>query len=234
VGNDFASIWSVSFVIAFLGVAALWLLVPRAVRHTDTPPPPPVAPARPLLEPRFIALTACATLLAVVTISDAFVYLLLQEKTGVAGAYLPLFYVATAASYMAFSVPVGRIADRIGRRTVLLLGYLVLAAVYALLAATSEVGRPLQLACLALLGLYYAGTEGILVALASTVAPSARRATGIAVLVSCIGLGKLMSSLWFGWIWQTFGTTVSLVVFLGGLLFTVTLVAVWLGGRRGA
>jgi MFS family permease len=232
VADDFASIWTVSFVVACLGVAALWLFVPA---RTDAAAPSTVsAPSepRPLLTPRFVALTGCATVLALVTVSDAFIYLLLQEKTGNSVAYVPLFYVATALSYMALSIPVGRIADRFGRRAVLLGGYLVLACVYGLLLSSTAAGLPVALACLALLGLYYAATEGILVALASSIVPSAQRTTGIAALVTCIGIGKLGSSIMFGWVWQTYGTATSLVVFLGSLLVTVTLAAAWLGAAR--
>jgi MFS family permease len=135
---------------------------------------------------------------------------------------------------MAFSVPVGRLADRMGRRAVLCGGYFVLAAIYVVLASVDSVALPLQLACLALLGLYYAGTEGILVALASALVPAARRTTGIAVLVSAIGLGKLTSSVAFGWSWQTFGSAATLVAFVGGLLVAIAIAAVWLGARQHA
>lgn len=234
VANDYGSIWAVSFVVACLGVAALWLFVPGGNAVGDRAAVRAPAVRQPLLEPRFVALTVCATLLALVTISDAFIYLLLNEKSGGGGTYIPLFYVATAASYMALSIPVGRIADRFGRRTVLLGGYVVLGAVYVLLATAANVGLPLQLACLALLGLYYAATEGILVALASAVVPSARRTTGIAALVTCIGLGKLGSSVLFGWVWQTYGTTTAVLAFLACMLVAVPIAAAWLGARRHA
>lgn len=235
VQNDFSAIWVVSFVIASLGVAALVLFVPARRASLARPiAAAPRATAGPsvLLDPRFVALTACATLLAALTVSDAFIYLLLQEKSGAASGFVPLFYVATATAYMAFSVPVGRLADRIGRRTVLCAGYLVLVTIYAVLASATNIALPLQLACLALLGLYYAGTEGILVALASAIVPTARRTTGIAVLVSAIGLGKLVSSIAFGWSWQTFGSTATLVAFVSGLLIAVAIAATWLGARR--
>jgi MFS family permease len=233
VESDFDSIWVVSFVIACLGVAALWLFVPkRAAVAAAARRQEPNAQRTALLEPRFVVLTACATLLALVTVSDAFLYLLVQEKAGTGGAYLPLFYVVTAAAYMALAVPVGRIADRFGRLPVLLCGYLVLAIVYAVLASATSVALPLQLACLALLGLYYAGTEGILLAIASAIAPAARRTTAIAVLVSCIGLGKLVSSVLFGWAWQTFGAATAIGAFLGGLLVASAVAGTALGGRR--
>jgi MFS family permease len=232
VQNDFASIWTVSFVIACLGVAALWLLVPRrGARHA---PPDREAPATRAhwLEPRFITLASCATLLAFVTVSDAFIYLLLQEKSGAGAGYMPLLYVGTAAFYMAFSVPVGRLADRLGRRSVLLGGYVVLGGIYVIVATASNASLPLQLACLALLGLYYAATEGILVALASALVPAARRASGIAALVSSIGLGKLASSISFGWLWQTFGTMTAVAVFFVGLLLVVPATAALLRSHR--
>jgi MFS family permease len=234
VESDFDSIWLVSFVIACLGVAALWLFVPKqtaaatSARRRETN-----VQRTALLEPRFVVLTGCAALLALVTVSDAFLYLLLQEKAGTGVTYLPLFYVVTAGAYMALSMPVGRIADRFGRLPVFLCGYLVLALVYGVLGSLSTVAFPLQLACLGLLGLYYAATEGILLAMASTIAPAARRTTAIAVLVTCIGLGKLASSVLFGWAWQTFGARASIAAFLGCLLTAVVVATTLLGGRRG-
>ena len=50
-------------------------------------------------------LTVAATALALATISDAFVYLTLQRSLDFDARFLPLLYVATAASYMLLAVP---------------------------------------------------------------------------------------------------------------------------------
>src|SRR5690349_15740483 len=78
----FDAVWITSFAFAVLGVAALWLFVPKSapmVAHG-------LAAALPwagLRSRRFIALAACGGLLAMSSISDGFIYLLLQQKSAV-------------------------------------------------------------------------------------------------------------------------------------------------------
>lgn len=236
IGDDFTAIWLVSFVIACLGLAALWLFVPSRTAALEQTPtaatvtPPPWRTA--FAEPRFVALAVCGALLASTTISDAFVYLMLQEKGSLGGQMLPLFFVATAAAYMLFSIPVGRAADRFGRRRVLLTGYATLVVLYAIVAASTHIAWPLQVLCLALLGLYYAATEGVLMALVSALVPAPLRTTGLALLLTGIGLGKLVSSVLFGWSWQTLGLETTVMLFMASLSLILLGTAVWLGAWR--
>ena len=73
------------------------------------------------------------------------------------------------------------------------------------------------LACLLLFGLYYAATEGILMAMASAIIPAELRTSGLAILATLIGLAKMISSLLFGWLWQFTSTEVAIAVFGVGL-----------------
>ena len=83
-------------------------------------------------EPRMRHLAVSAFLLSVTTISDAFVYLMLQRRTQLSIGGFPLLYVGTSASYLVFAVPMGRLADRVGRFPVFIAGYLLLTALYAI------------------------------------------------------------------------------------------------------
>jgi MFS family permease len=215
----FDVVWMTSFVFALLGVAALWLYVPKSAARRSPDEQPISRRSLPILisSRRFLTLTGCAMLLSVATVSDAFIYLVLQEKGGTNAGFVPLFYVATAASYMLFSIPVGVCADRFGRARILVGGYFALALVYFVLAALPTVSVTVQVACLLLLGLYYAGTEGVLVAMVSTMVTRETRTTGIAVLATAVALGKVGSSLLFGWIWETRGVWNAIAAF-GGLL----------------
>jgi MFS family permease len=100
------------------------------------------------------------------------------------------------------------------------------------LLASPASGLALQIGCLLLLGLYYAGTEGVLMALASLVVPAEKRTTGLAVVATSVGVGKLLSSVFFGWMWQTYGTQTSIAVFAATLLAAMIGVGIWLWCRH--
>jgi MFS family permease len=223
--GGFDVLWVTSSLFAILGVAALWLYVPkpkdslflndgRVSRRSLSSL---------FASPHFVALTGCGLILSVGTANDGFIYLVLQDKGGTNSGFLPLFFVATAFSYMLFSIPVGLCADRFGRVPVFLSGYAVLGLIYLLLLFMPAIGPTTQVGCLLLLGLYYAGTEGVLMAMMSAAVPPELRASGLAVLASAIALGKMGSSLLFGWIWDTYGVWSAILTF--GAILMVALPA---------
>lgn len=216
------AVWVTSFFFAVIGVAVLWLFVPGAKAIVAAASTAETAVTRPAWSPwrsrRFLALTACGALLAGTTISDGFLYLLLQQKSATPAGFFPLFYVITAAAYMLLSIPAGRLADRTSRSRVFLGGYAVLVVLYMLLLFVDKVSTGELIGCLILFGLYYAGTEGILMALVSVVIPPAHRTSGIAIVGTAIGVTKLLSSVAFGALWQWIGirgAVITFVVFLG-------------------
>ena len=210
----FDAVWVASFVFAVLGVAALWLFVPPSTPRSASTTAVSAAPLAALLRSkRFIALAGCGSLLALTTVSDGFIYLMLQEKSGLAAGYFPLLYVATATGYMLFSIPAGRLADHTSRAAVFLGGYAILILLYAVLFWLEGATTPMLVGCLLLLGVYYAATEGVLMAMASATIPAERRTGGIAIVATGIGLGKLVSSVLFGTLWQAIGPQKSVLVF---------------------
>ena len=226
----FDVLWVTSFLFAILGVAALWLYVPRPKAGLF---PQPFLEERRisrrslsvlLTSPHFVALMVCGLFLSVGTANDGFIYLLLLKKGDTNSGFLPLFYVATAASYALFSIPAGICADRFGRRSIFLGGYAVLGIIYSLLLFMPAVGLPGQAGCLFLLGLYYAGTEGVLMAMASAAVPPEMRASGLAILATAIAMGKAVSSLLFGWIWVAYGVQSAIFTF-GAILMAAMLAA---------
>lgn len=203
----FDAVWVMSFAFAVLGVAVLWLFVPRAsgalfdtARENRKTTIKSVWHSR-----RFVALSCCGAMFAFATISDGFLYLMMQERSATPTGFFPLFYVLTAAAYMLASVPAGRLADRTSRTAIFLSGYIVLGIIYALLWASASLSTGMLVSLLAILGLYYAATEGVLLALASAVIPAERRTIGIAIVATGIGFAKVASSVVFGWLWQTVG-----------------------------
>jgi MFS family permease len=106
-----------------------------------------------LRQREFRTTTVQATLLATVTLSDAFVYLLLQHRLDVPLVWFPLLPLGTASVYMVLAAPVGRLADSWGRRRVFVAGNAAMLAVYVVLLAPLPAAAVLLLA-LALHGVY--------------------------------------------------------------------------------
>lgn len=226
----FDAVWLTSFAFAILGLSVLWLFVknPRTLSARDRVAFSWREISTHLAAGKFWKLAAIGALLSLMTISDGFLYLLLQRRTGLAVGFFPLFYVATAIGYMLLAIPVGSLADRWGRRPVLFFGYLAVGLIYLFLLATNVTGLPAVLFCLALFGVYYASTEGVLTAMASNVVPAAYRTSGLAILATSVSCGKLGSSVVFGWLWQTRGTQTALSALGIGLLAAILVSAFWL------
>ncbi|MGW2661994.1 MFS transporter [Nocardia tengchongensis] len=199
------AVFVASFCIAAFGVLVLVLFVRD---HRDQQPAKGTVSISALgglirLAPvRRLTLAAC--LAGMVTIGDGFVYLLLQQREHLSVSWFPLLAVGTNLSYLIFATPLGLLADRIGRLPVVLGGYTALALVYLLLFGPLG-GTPLVLAALALYGLFYAATDGVLMALAGPVLPEALRTTGIALIQTGQALSYLVSSVLFGLAWTVWG-----------------------------
>jgi MFS family permease len=148
--------------------------------------------------------------------SDGFVYLLLQRRLDFDPTYLPLLFVGTATAFMLLAVPLGSLADRIGRRKVFLAGYAILVAIYASLLLPAP-GLAGLVVILVALGAYYAATDGVLMALVSTTLPTELRASGLAVLVTGTSIGRLLASVTFGALWSAYGAETAVTVFAVGL-----------------
>jgi MFS family permease len=165
-------------------------------------------------------LVVIGSALALFTISDGFLYLALQRHLDFDERFLPLLFTGSALAYMLLAVPMGRLADRVGRGRVFLGGYALVLPVYVslLLPATGAAVLPLYLLCV---GAYYAATEGVLVALASTLVPRSLVGSGLALLVTATSLTKLLASLMLGSIWTWFGLDTAVTTFAVGLVLAL-------------
>jgi MFS family permease len=214
VPDDFHVVFVASLAFAVMGVALLVLIVPdlrpRRQRRLAGEVPAAAAPERPSWrhfgDPRFVRLIVSAGVLGLVTIGDGFLYLQLTERDSLATKYFPLLYVGTNLAYLALAIPLGRLADRIGRAKVFLGGQVLLLVAY-LFAAGPRGGAAASVGCLLFLGAFYAATDGVLAAIASNVTPLAVRTSGIATAQTAVALSRSASSLGFGLLWVQLGRT---------------------------
>ncbi|MEV4141891.1 MFS transporter [Dactylosporangium sp. NPDC049742] len=230
-GESYDAVFVTSFCIAALAVVVLALFV----RERPAAAPEPAAALEPAAGPESAAvpepaavpesaadkvslkaafgllrdapvrrLAAASCLLGLATIGDGFVYLMLQRREELSLVWFPMLAVGTSLAYLLLAAPLGILADRIGRLPVVLGGYTALGLAYLLLFGPVG-GWPLLVLTLALHGLFYAATDGVLIALAGPVLPARLRTTGIAVVQTGQALAYLVSSVLFGLAWQAWG-----------------------------
>lgn len=223
----FDIVFVVSFCVALVGLGVLVAFVDGSAIGTLEVPKRPSLPGmlRSLFtQSAFVLLSIGAVLLSLATMSDAFIYLTLQQRLQFAPSVFPLLYVATSLIYAGFAAPAGRLADRFGSRQVFLAGYVALGIVYVslLLPGAGALSAVLGIAAL---GAYYAATDGVLMAIAGRLLPPAHCATGLAALATMTSVARLFSSVAVGWLWTTGDVATTVRVFGIALVAAIAIAA---------
>ncbi|MFD6425868.1 MFS transporter [Streptomyces sp. NPDC060198] len=228
--DGYDAVFTVSFCVAAVGVLVLVLFVPartatplasstpgtpRVVKPAEHPgtaaPRPTLRAAFALLRRRPIRrIAVCALLLGLATVSDSFVYLLLQHRLGVPDRWFALMPVGTAAAFLLLALPLGRLADRVGPWQVFLAGHVALLGAYGLLLSSWH-GTALPYLVLVLHGAFYAATDGVLMAAASQSVPEELRSSGLALIQTGQAFARFICSLAFGAAWTAWGDRTALL-----------------------
>lgn len=147
--------------------------------------------------------------------SDAFLLLSLKNS-GFSDTWMIGFYMFFNLVYAIFSYPVGIMADKIGLKTMLIIGLLVFSVVYFFFGFASSI------AVFAILfffyGIYYAATEGISKALISNLAHESDTATAIGFFTSFASIMSLLASAIAGILWQFIGPKAMFMISGAGVL----------------
>ena len=148
--------------------------------------------------------------------TDAFL-LLRANQLGVPVAMAPILWALLNLVKSATGTYGGQLSDTLGRKPLIVGGWLLYAAVYF---AFGWAGAPWQAwALFAVYGIFYGMTEGTEKALVADIVPRARRGSAFGWYNLAIGLGALPASLIFGAIWDragapsafVFGATLALI-----------------------
>jgi MFS family permease len=250
VPDAYDTVFLVSFAFALVGVAILALLVrpdpvpgPGPGLPAGTPagtlavaaaadwspddrgPEPPAATVSDLWGlPSVRRLTIVAAVLGAATVSDSMLYLVYRDESSIDLKYFPLLFTGTAVAYLLLAIPFGWLADRVGRAVVFVTGYLALAAAYGTLLLAHH-GSTTGLALVALLGTYYAATDGVLSALTSAAVPDGSRTTGLALVSTGVVATRFVAALAFGLVWTELGPDRAVQLFIIGLVLAIA--AAW-------
>ncbi|MGE5653898.1 MAG: MFS transporter [Bacillota bacterium] len=220
--GDFRTIFLISMVPALFGVALLFI-----VKEPPTPAhyKPPVQPLKAWsqLNGRLKAFLLVTLIFAVGNSSNTFL-LLRAKDLGLSASTVVLVYTAYNAIYSGLSYPIGRISDRIGRPTLLIVGYAISALVYLGFAVNTSVAGVWAL--FLIYGVYIALTDGIEKAFLVDLATPEMRGTVIGLHAAIVGLGLLPASAIAGVLWDRFGAAAPF--YYGGATGLIAAGALWL------
>lgn len=192
-------------------VLVVWLL-------RDTPQPAK-EPARDTLVPEtsnaplggaFWRLIGVVFVFTLSLSTDAFL-LLRASQLGVSASLIPILWAALHVVKVASGVYGGALSDRVGRRPLILGGWVVYAAVYVGFAYASTAWHIWAL--FVVYGVFFGMTEGAERAMVADLAPAARRGAAYGWFNAAVGLGALPASILFGLVWDTYGASTA---FLAG------------------
>jgi MFS family permease len=138
--------------------------------------------------------------------SDAF--LLLQAgRLGVTPVMIPLLWAFFHVVKMCSSMPFGALSDRVGRRKIIITGWVVYALTYVGFGYASTETHVWLL--FTLYGLFYGLTEGTEKAFLADISCPEERGSAFGWYNFSIGIGALPASLVFGLIWQMAGPKIA-------------------------
>lgn len=128
------------------------------------------------------------------------------NEVGVKVALIPLVYLVTSLVAVIVSIPVGALADRIGKEKILITGFIIYAVVYYGFGITTSTGAIVAL--FALYGLYSAATDSIQKAFISDMTGSNKKGTGLGIYNGLLGITLLPASLIAGTLYDKVNSSV--------------------------
>jgi len=180
------------------------------------------------MDARFKAFLLVVILFTLGNSSDSFIILRAQER-GLSVLQTMFMLMTFTAIYTLLSGPLGALSDKIGRRRLIIGGWLAYGLVY-LGFAFSQAGWHIW-ALFGLYGVYYAATEGTAKALVADLVPDAQRGTAYGLFNAAIGLTALPASVIAGLLWQGVGAWTgfgaSAPFFFGAAMALLAMVLFW-------
>lgn len=154
---------------------------------------------------RFLVVIALFTLS---NSSDAFL-LLRAGQCGISPVIIPLLWMVLHISKVVSSLIGGDLSDRLGRKTLIVAGWLIYAAVYLGFAFVTEAWQAWVL--FITYGAYFGLTEGVEKAFVADMVDEKKRGTAFGLYNLAFGITVFPASLLFGLLWNKFGPAVPFI-----------------------
>ena len=202
--NDIQAVFWIAVIPAFISVAILIFAVkePETTRSEgETRSPIRVQDLR-RMGAAYWWLVIVGAVLAMARFSEAFL-VLRAENIGLSIALVPMVFVVLNAVYAASAYPAGTLSDRMDRRFILMIGFVVLIVADVVLALAT--GIWLVMAGVVLWGLHMGLTQGLLAAMVADATPPKIRGTAFGIFNLATGLALLGGNLIAGLLWDHYG-----------------------------
>jgi MFS family permease len=201
--KNYRIVFWASCIPAVMAVLVLWLWVRETpLKKNGQEPKGRPALAWRSLDKRFRTYVIIVFIFTLGNSSDAFL-LLRARDLGLEDYHLPLVWMLLSFVKAATNIPGGGLADKWGRRRVIIIGWVVYALIYAGFAAANSEWHVWAL--FALYGIYFGMTEGAERALVSDLTPEGVRGTAFGFFHLSVGLAAFPASVLFGYVWDKTG-----------------------------
>lgn len=197
------------FLLAAIPALAALVMLLVGVRESRRDVPPGARKARLALDGLDRRFWVYLSVLLVFTLGNSTDALLIlrANELGVPAALVPLLWAMLHVVKALSSTPGGILSDRVGRRPLIIGGWLVYAAVYGGFAFATAAWHAWAL--FIVYGLYFGMTEGVEKALVADLVPAHVRGAAFGWYNLTIGVAAFPASLIIGGLWQTFGPVVA-------------------------
>jgi len=216
--NNYRAVFWLATIPAVICVIVLIAFVAEKKPDRDEETLPPKLSIKPF-DRRFKYFLLLILIFTLGNSSDAFL-ILRAKDLGVSIVLIPILWAVFHIVKSISSTPGGILSDRLGRRRIILVGWLVYGLVYIGFAFANETYQAWLLFCA--YGIFFGLTEGVEKAFVSDLVPSELRGTAFGMYNFVIGLAALPASLIFGFLWQIFNP--KLAFLFGATLALVAMV----------
>ena len=159
-------------------------------------------------------------LFALINSSDVFL-LLKAKESGMSEVFVIGLYIFYNLMYAIFAFPLGRIADKMGIKTIYIIGLICFSMAYFGIALSNS--KVEFISCFIIYGIFSAATEGISKAWLTSIVAKENTGTAIGFYTGFQSICTLLASSLTGIIWYNFGSLITLC----SISFCAALIAIY-------